>query len=51
MEAPARPSLPPGNEPLVPIEQEARLAPTAGLEAAGKRKITALAGNRIVMHR
>lgn len=35
----------------VPIEQEARLAPTAGLEAAGKRKITALAGNRIVMHR
>ena len=49
----ARPSLPPGNEPLVPTEQEARLVPppTVGLEAAGKRQTTALAGNRIVMPR
>jgi hypothetical protein len=38
----------PGNEPLLPIEREAKLAPTAGLEAAVKGKIPAFAGNGIV---
>ena len=38
-----------GERTAVPTEQETRLAPAAGLEAAAKNKIPALVENRIVM--